>query len=732
MWDHLIQTSKDTNIPWLVTGDFNAYCLPEEKLGANSPASLRRCQRFCSWINQAELIDLGYSGPRFTWYRGETQATRKASRIDRSLCNVAWNSTFPNSSVQHLPKFHSDHLPLLTSVGNQHNTDYGNRDNFKFEAVWLTDNKFKDFLAANWNKEIPLQQALKEVTPKLQQWSKEVFGSVNRKKRRLLARLKGITDRLAVSFNPGLLKLQLKLEGELDWVLAQEEIVWFQRAKEKWATLGEQNTSYFHHQATRRKRRNKILALRNANGDWIDDQESLLNMVLNFYTTLYTEDGDQYEDLMPKNVFPRLQQEDSMALHRPYHISDIHKAIHDMKPYSAPGPDGYQAIFYQKFWPIVGKNLADMASSYFEIGEIPTETLDSTIVLIPKMEQPESPAQFRPICLNNVALKAITKAITNRLKPLMPKIVAPTQSGFIQGRQANDNILLLQETLHTLRRRKGKKGGLVIKIDLEKAYDRLRWDFIRDTLKEVGLASSLISRIMTCVERNKMRISWNGQLSNPIIPSRGVRQGDPLSPFLFILCMERLAHKIEQAVEAKLWKPLQLSKNGPKLSHLFFADDLVLFAEAEGSQIDIIKRCLDDFCSSSGQRVNHSKSAMFVSPNVRRDKAARLSSRAGINLTADLGRYLGITAINGRITKARYKELLLKIQNKLAAWKTRHLSMAARVTMVKAVTSNIAIYPMFSELLPVGVCKSIDRCNRSFIWGEEEDRQSFTRWRGSI
>ncbi|CAL1382969.1 unnamed protein product [Linum trigynum] len=254
---------------------------------------------------------------------------------------------------------------------------------------------------------------------------------------------------------------------------------------------------------------------------------------------------------------------------------------------------------------------------------------------------------------------------------------------------------------------------------------RLRWDFIRDTLIEVGLPSTWISRIMTCVEENKMRINWNGKLTDPITPSRGVRQGDPLSPYLFVLCMERLAHRIEIAVADRQWKPLSVTSHGFKLSHLFFADDLILFAEAGSKQIDIIKQCLEDFCSSSGQKVNLNKSVLYVSPNIRRDMAQNLSNRANIPLTADLGRYLGLNAIHGRVTKTRYKELVLRIQKKLATWKSNCLSLASRITMVRSVASSMAVYPMFSELLPASVCNDLDRINRQFIWGEEDGKSKF-------
>ncbi|CAL1360927.1 unnamed protein product [Linum trigynum] len=126
---------------------------------------------------------------------------------------------------------------------------------------------------------------------------------------------------------------------------------------------------------------------------------------------------------------------------------------------------------------------------------------------------------------------------------------------------------------------------------------------------------------MMCVEGNMMKINWNGTLTDWILPSRGVRQGDPMSPYLFVLCMERLSHRINVAVENNQWKPLSLTSLGFKLSRLFFADDLILFSESGTNHMEVIKRCLEDFCESSGQKVNLNKSMMFVSPNISRQKA---------------------------------------------------------------------------------------------------------------
>ncbi|CAL1387360.1 unnamed protein product [Linum trigynum] len=249
-----------------------------------------------------------------------------------------------------------------------------------------------------------------------------------------------------------------------------------------------------------RRRLNKIECLKNENGEWIQDKQELAKLVFDFFANLYLHEASQYIDLMPKEAFPRLGQEYWLCLLRPFSIMDIHQAIFDMKPMQAPRPDGFQAIFYQQAWRLVGKALTKMVLSFYENGSLPAAISESTVLLIPKVEKSEYVTQLRPISLDNVSLKAITKAMTSRFKAIMMKLVSPRQSSFILGRQTAYNIFVVQEVMHSLRKKRGKRGGMVIKIDLEKAYDRLRWDFLRDTVVEVGLPSSWIQSIMFCVE----------------------------------------------------------------------------------------------------------------------------------------------------------------------------------------------------------------------------------------
>lgn len=345
---------------------------------------------------------------------------------------------------------------------------------------------------------------------------------------------------------------------------------------------------------------------------------------------------------------------------------------------------------------------------------------DTLISLIPKVSNLEVVTQLRPIGLCNVTYKLLTKVMTNRLKEMPKKLIGPHQSSFVPERQITDNILVYQEALNSMRNKKGRSGWMALKVDLEKAYDRLSWEFIEDTMQTIGFNQSWRRNVLACLSTSRLAVNWNGERSEWFQPGRGIRQGDPISPLLFVLCIERLSLLINHFVNTGIWKGLKFTRQGPHISHLFFADDMVIFGEATTNQAKVMKECLDIFCKASGQKVNLQKSALFFSKNTPAEMQTRITNTLGVTKVGDLGRYLGVPSVHGRITKESFAGILGRIQARLTGWRSKTLSLAGRKVLVQSVLSAIPYYSMQSMLLPVGVIQSIEKLIRSFLWGSSE------------
>ena len=227
--------------------------------------------------------------------------------------------------------------------------------------------------------------------------------------------------------------------------------------------------------------------------------------------------------------------------------------------------------------------------------------LNQTLVaLIPKRIRPELLGHFRPINLCTTVYKAVTKIIVNKIRPLMPQLISPFQTAFIPGRKGLDNMMITQEILHSMGKKKGRTGVMGLKIDLEKAFDKLEWSFIREVLIDFNFPLNLITIIMECISSTSTTILFNGGKLEPFLSLRGIRQGDPISPYIFIQCLEYLGLLIHEKTISKTWKAVKASRTGPAFTHLFFVDDLILFGQASLTTTRAIEDVLTHFCQLSG------------------------------------------------------------------------------------------------------------------------------------
>ncbi|KAG8369646.1 hypothetical protein BUALT_Bualt14G0035300 [Buddleja alternifolia] len=221
---------------------------------------------------------------------------------------------------------------------------------------------------------------------------------------------------------------------------------------------------------------------------------------------------------------------------------------------------------------------------------------------------------------------------------------------------------------------------------------------------------------MFCIRSSKPRVLWNGSPLQEFSPSCGLRQGDPFSPYIFILCMERLVYSIEEALVRKTWDPNPACQGGPRFSHIFFADDLILMARATRKNLSTVKTILKGFCDASGLMVNRGKSKVFFAKCTKRRDKRRIAMELGFGCTENLGKYLGVPITHGRASPGTYRSLIDRVQSRLSSWKAKLLNFAGRLTLVKSVMAALPIHTMQSAWLPQGTCNHLDKLNRVFLW----------------
>ncbi|KAL4292566.1 hypothetical protein AHAS_Ahas18G0040900 [Arachis hypogaea] len=402
---------------------------------------------------------------------------------------------------------------------------------------------------------------------------------------------------------------------------------------------------------------------------------------------------------------------------------EIKKALFNIGSLKAPGSDGFPALIYKNNWEVMKSKLCDFIWSCWRNPNLIKECNNTLLVLVPKINNPEFINQFRPIALCNVSYKVITKIMVDRIKPYLNDRIAVHQSSFIPGRKIQDNILIAKEMIHIMKKMKGKKQFMAIKIDFEKAYDRLNWEFIKKRLQNFKFPEHFINLIMNCIQSVNYSVIWNGNRTEEFTPIRGLRQGDPLSPYLFVIAMDALSYLIEEQVQNGGWKAIRVGREGPDISHLMFADNLLLFTEATMEQITRVIEVLEAFCNVSGLKINREKSSIIFSKKTQPNTREEITKLTRFREERDLGRYLGAMITNNRKGKENYKDMLGRMQNKLKGWKGKCLSLAGRLTLAQSVLSPALNFNMQHERIPRGICQEVEKIQRNFIWGEDNNQR---------
>lgn len=301
--------------------------------------------------------------------------------------------------------------------------------------------------------------------------------------------------------------------------------------------------------------------------------------------------------------------EDNNYLMCPFSIKEIKDTTFALHPHKAPGPDGVTMEFFQKYWCFMGEDIWKVVEEFHKKGKFVKEINNTMITLIPKKKTCKTMADYKPISLCNSLYKIISKTMVNRLKIILDKLISPEQHGFTSGREIADSIITVAETIHTMSR--VTKHGMTVKLDVSKAYDRVIWPFLFSILEKFGFERGWINCIKHYVSSICYLIIVNDSVCGFFCATNELRQGDPLSPFLFFLMAEALGRNIKKLVALGRWRGISIHEDLNPISNSQFADDTIIFGEATEREAKTIKTILEEYEIGSGQSMNKTKYVVY-------------------------------------------------------------------------------------------------------------------------
>uniref|UniRef100_A0A803PUH4 Reverse transcriptase n=1 Tax=Cannabis sativa TaxID=3483 RepID=A0A803PUH4_CANSA len=710
-------------------GDFNEILRNKEKLGGQ-PKPGYLINNFRMALNGSNLREVEYEGSEYTWCNGRKNELI-FERLDRVCGNPEWFDLFPKAKVNHLDRVSSDHCPiLLHCLFKHHENENGARwhSRFHFEHAWADEEKCTEIVTESWDKggscntAMALRDKLACCGKALQKWNKS-------RKAEMKHRLKEYEDKITIlsrSTNNKDWQYLKDLEQKNNVLLDKEEKFWRQRSRAIWLKEGDRNTKYFHRKANTRKRKNTILGLLDSNGKWVHGNKMVGQVACLYFQQLFTSnsasiaDLDEFQRIVPNKISREMNE----YLKAPFTKEDVHAAMRNIHPHKAPGSDGMPGLFYRLYWPKIGEEVTKVCLGILNEGRPLNEINDTLICLIPKIEKPTRMANFRPISLCNVIYKIVAKCLAGRMKHSLAQAISEEQSAFVGGRLIQDNAIIGFESLHCMKKRRfGNGRKMALKLDMSKAYDRVEWGFLITMMRGLGYEEDWIEKIMRCVTSVSFSVLINGERIGKFTPTRGLRQGDSLSPYLFLICSEGLSCLIQEAERAGSIHGIRFGKEGVKVSHLFFADDSFVFLEGNEAECDTMSSILQRYSRLSGQQINLEKSEVSMGSRISSQLGNYLANRLGVSLVGQHTKYLGLPSFIGRRKKEVFEMIKDKVWNKLKSWKSTMFSQAGKEILIKAVIQAIPSYSMSCFRLPKKLIHSLHSLAANFWWGDTKENK---------
>jgi len=534
------------------------------------------------------------------------------SRIDRMLISEEWGQVRGEFALWVLPRDVSDHCPLVPRYGGW---NWGPTP-FRFNNFWLQNCDFKGVVEEAWRNQnvsgwmsFVLKEKLKGLKPILKEWSRKEYGGIEERVELLVGEIKGLDEKGEEGVLTELEVRLRKSKFEDIWrILRAKDALIAQRSRSRWLKEGDVNSKFFHKCIKARKSRNSIKALRENDG-WVVSPFEVRRKVVNYFTEHFAEDRWDMPKLEGVD-FRRLTDCDNGLLVAPFSLVEIEAVVRDSDGSKSPRPDGFNFAFIKDFWYLLKGEVRIMFDQFY-VNEVllPKSMLAFFVTLIPKVSSPLELKDFRSISLLGCLYKLLAKVLARRLACVMNEIISHSQSAFLKGRTLVDGVLVVNELVDYVK--KLKKECLIFKVDFEKAYDSVDWGFLEFMMGRVGMCDTWVAWMKACVFGGSMSVLVNGSPTEEICIKKGLKQGDPLAPFLFLLVAEGFSGLMRVVVDRNLFKGFTFDNTVLVVSHLQYADDTLCIGKPMVDNLWALKSLLRGFEMVSGLKINFFKSSLI-------------------------------------------------------------------------------------------------------------------------
>ena len=487
------------------------------------------------------------------------------------------------------------------------------------------------------------------------------------------------------------------------------------RSRAQWSLEGERNSRYFCNLEKRHYTDKNMSTLETDNGQIINNQTKIKEEVQLFYGNLYKskEHCTTNVNLSTTIVGPRLTQVEREQTEGLISVEEAGKILKQMKNGKSPGLDGFTTEFFKFFWKNLSILLVRSINYGFQKGEMSITQRRGVITCIPKENKPKRFIKnWRPITLLNTTYKIASACIAERIKGILPKIIGEEQKGFLTGRYIGENLRMIYDVLAFTETH--KLSGILMLIDFEKAFDSISWSFIRKSLEFFGFGPDIQNWVNIFYKDISACVAINGNYTGWFQIQRGVRQGDPLSPYLYLISAEILSLMIKKN---KQIKGIKLDDTTEALLSQF-ADDTSLFLDGTEECFESCVRCVEEFTAMSGLRMNFEKT-QIVWIGSKKNSNVRYMRDKNFIWNPGIFKVLGINfSVNiEEIVSLNYKNKLKEIEGLFKLWSRRHLTPFGKITVIKSLALSKIVHLLINLPDPnKDLLKQLKKTFYQFLW----------------